>query len=138
MRRGFTLVELLIVIIIIGVIAAIAIPSFASRTLAARESALRSNLKQVRGAIERFRADTGLWPAVLGDLLRSNAPANGLNNGGQPKPIAAGSFRGPYLHVIPGSPIPHGRLEYGVTPPSVGNVAHPPGRASDGTDYSDW
>ena len=44
-NKGFTLVELLIVIIIIAVLAAIAIPKFANSSLRSKESALRSNLK---------------------------------------------------------------------------------------------
>ncbi|MCK4411938.1 MAG: prepilin-type N-terminal cleavage/methylation domain-containing protein [Candidatus Eisenbacteria sp.] len=53
-RSGFTLVELLIVVIILGVLAAIAIPQFTSNTEDARISALDTNLSEMRNAVELY------------------------------------------------------------------------------------
>lgn len=53
-RSGFTLVELLIVVIILGVLAAVAIPQFSSNTEDAKISALDTNLAELRNAVELY------------------------------------------------------------------------------------
>src|SRR5947209_5365619 len=95
--RAFTLVELLIVIIIIAVLAAIAIPKFANSSQRSKESALKSDLKLYRNALELFKNDTGAWPTTLADLAVTAAPANGLDNAGGTKAIVATDWKGPYV-----------------------------------------
>ncbi|MCL6624610.1 MAG: prepilin-type N-terminal cleavage/methylation domain-containing protein, partial [Fimbriimonadales bacterium] len=63
LKKGFTLVELLIVIIIIAILAAIVVPKFADSGLRSKEAALKSNLKLLRNAVELFKADTAACPA---------------------------------------------------------------------------
>lgn len=65
-RRAFTLVELLIVIIIVGILAAVAIPQFGSSTADAKLAALDANLAAVRNAIELyFHQHNGTYPGVV-------------------------------------------------------------------------
>ena len=63
-HRGFTLVELLIVVIILAILAAIVIPQFSGATVDAKEAALDSNLAALRSAIELYRVQhNNTYPA---------------------------------------------------------------------------
>lgn len=137
-KGGFTLVELLIVIIVIAVLAAVSVPKFADRTQRAKEAALRAELKSLRDAVDRFKADTGLWPGELAQLDDTSTPAFALNNGGQRKVIPNETFKGPYLSRVPTSPITGAAYVYDTRSPKVGGVTHPSGRALDGSDYATW
>ena len=65
-HRGFTLVELLIVVIILAILAAIVIPQFSGATVDAKESALDSNLTAMRSAIELYRVQhNNTYPAAV-------------------------------------------------------------------------
>ena len=64
--QGFTLVELLVVIIIIGILAAVAIPQFGDASLDAKRSALNDDLRELRSAIDRYYLEhTGVYPGVV-------------------------------------------------------------------------
>lgn len=66
MQQGFTLVELLIVVIILAILAAIVIPQFSSATTDAQESALDSNLNALRSAIDLYRVQhNGKYPGQV-------------------------------------------------------------------------
>ncbi len=64
-QRGFTLVELLIVVIILAVLAAIVVPQFGSSTAEAKDAALRSTLTEMRNAIELYyHQHTAVYPGA--------------------------------------------------------------------------
>ncbi|MBV6457204.1 MAG: hypothetical protein HONBIEJF_00311 [Fimbriimonadaceae bacterium] len=137
--RGFTLVELLIVIVILAVLAAIAIPRFMDSGLRSKEASLKSNIKLCRNAVELFHNDTGAWPSALSDLTGSSAPAAGKDAAGAAKSITASDYKGPYLQSVPTDPVSGAAFTYSVTSPTVGKVtSSASGNASDGTAYSSW
>lgn len=67
--RGFTIVELVIVLTVIGIILAIAVPGYKRVVLHARETTLRDDLRAMRKMIDQYTADKEKAPATLDDLV---------------------------------------------------------------------
>ena len=61
-RDGFTLVEILIVVVILGILAAIVVPQFASAADSAREGSCATTLNNLASAVEVYRARNNAWP----------------------------------------------------------------------------
>ncbi|MEY3143651.1 MAG: PilD-dependent protein PddA [Planctomycetota bacterium] len=73
-RRGFTLIEILIVVVILGILAAIVVPQFTNASQEATASSIRSQLQTLRGQIELYRVrNGGTLPASFDELM--NPPA---------------------------------------------------------------
>ncbi|MBI5190397.1 MAG: prepilin-type N-terminal cleavage/methylation domain-containing protein [Nitrospirae bacterium] len=68
-NRGFTLIELMIVVAIIGILATIAQPMFKTAVKKSREAALKENLFNLRSVLDQYCADTGNYPDSLSDLV---------------------------------------------------------------------
>lgn len=69
--RGFTLIEILIVMTILGILATIAVPSYQHSVIRAREAALTENLYQMRQAIDAYFADNAAYPDSLDALVQA-------------------------------------------------------------------
>lgn len=67
--RGFTLVELMVVLAIIALLLTIALPRFFSGYERAKEATLKQDLSVMRNAIDKFYGDKGVYPATLQELV---------------------------------------------------------------------
>lgn len=126
-ESGFTLLELMIVMVIIGLLAAIAVPAFVSNVRSAKEAVLREDLHTIRTAIDSYTVDKQKGPQALDDLVQAG-----------------------YLREIPIDPITHRRDTWvpvqdqnvnsvDQTDPGIGDVhSGAQQSASDGTSYSTW
>lgn len=122
--RGFTLIELIVVMAIVALLVGIAAPRYFRSVERARENSLRTSLNVMRDAIDQHLADRGRYPESLAELAASR-----------------------YLRSVPDDPLT-GRADSWVTlppPPDSawsGGVADvrsgAAGRAEDGRLYADW
>jgi general secretion pathway protein G len=71
-RRGFTLVELLVVMAIIATLLTIAVPRYFRSLERSREAVLRQDLATLREQIDKFYGDTGKYPQTLAVLVEKN------------------------------------------------------------------
>jgi general secretion pathway protein G len=67
--KGFTLIELMIVVSIVGILATLAAPSYQSSLIKARETVLRHDLFTLRELLDQHRADQGKYPPSLDGLI---------------------------------------------------------------------
>jgi general secretion pathway protein G len=99
-QSGFTLVELLIVVIILGILAAVVIPQFNTAAAESKEAALASNLATIRQAVELYKVqhnDTFPTSAIV-DELTKQTDVDGT--------VSATGKYGPYIrNAFPADPI---------------------------------
>src|SRR3990172_13422751 len=68
-KKGFTLLELMVVVAIVGILATLAQPMFKNAVLKSKEAALKENLFNVRNVLDQYYADNGSYPGSLNDLV---------------------------------------------------------------------
>lgn len=122
---GFTLLELMIVISIIVILAAIVLPQYQKSVLHAREAVLRDDLYNMRKLIDQYAADKGKLPQSLEDLVGS----------GYLREIPSDPMTGEKdWNVIVGDDPSSTSGEQGVTDVRSSS----PATSTEGTPYSEW
>jgi len=69
-EKGFTLIELMVVVAILGILVTLAEPSYHMATTKAKEAALKKDLYILRDVIDQYHADQGQYPPSLSDLVQ--------------------------------------------------------------------
>jgi general secretion pathway protein G len=131
LARAFTLVEIMLVVAIIGILAALVIPKIAGKSEQARETAAMADIRGgIKSALDQYNVDMGTYPSSLQDLL--SAPHNAHNWHGpyfDPPVIPSDPWGNPYLYQFPGK---HNSTGYDLW------SAGPDGKSGDQDDIGNW
>jgi general secretion pathway protein G len=131
-RHGFTLVELLLVLVILGTLAAIVVPKFAGRTEQARVTAAQAQIKNFEVVLDSFEVDNGYYPKGkngLQDLIQQPKDSPNWRGPYLKQEIPKDPWGNPYIYECPGK---HNDSSYDLM--STG----PDGRAGGDDDITNW
>jgi len=133
-QQGFTLLEIMVVVVIIGILAALIVPRLMDRPDQARVVAARQDIGALMQALKLYRLDTGRYPSAeqgLNALMQPPAATGGLPAAGPYlERLPNDPWGAPYQYRIPGE---HGDIDVY----SLGADGKPGGEAGD-ADVGSW
>lgn len=101
-RMAFTLVEVLIVVIVLGILAAIVVPQFSDASADSKLSALKTNLQIIRGQLQLYKIQHNETYPTLADF--SDQMTKNTKSDGSVGLLTDGYTLGPYLQTVPNNP----------------------------------
>ena len=103
-KKGFTLLELMIVIVILGLLATIIMPKILNRPEQARRTKAVVEIKNIESALALFRTDTGSYPTTSQGLaaLVSNPGIQNYKSDGYLDRVPLDPWGNPYIYISPG------------------------------------
>ena len=132
-ERGFTLVELLVVMVILGLLAALVVPSYLGRERKARSQAAKTQIELLGTALDTFRLDVGRYPTSQEGLQALRTPPGGLPRWDGPylkKEVPLDPWGRDYHYESPGQ---HGEYDLYTYGADGG-----PGGDGDARDIASW
>ena len=134
--RGFTLVEMMVVVVVIGIIASIIIPQFVGTTQDAKVAAAKGTISELENAVERFYVHMDRYPTTEEGLKVLVDPPAGDNakqwRGPYIKQLRNDPWGNPYQYVCPGT---HHSTSYDIWSRGKDGVD---GGEGDGADLGNW
>lgn len=134
-QAGFTLLELIIVVAVIGILATIAMPRLLHTPERAREAVLKTNLRALRTALDEYHADKGRYPATLEALVEDGylreMPVD-------PMTRSDDTWVPVYEELSPEEAADAGGDDEPAGPGILDVRSGAPGADDDGTPYSEW
>lgn len=132
-EQGFTLVELLVVMVILGLLAALVVPSYLGRERKARAQAAKTQIELLGTALDTFRLDVGRYPSTQEGLQALRTPPGSLPRWDGPylkKDVPLDPWGRAYIYESPGQ---HG--EYDLYSHGADGA---PGGEGDARDVASW
>jgi len=108
-QRGFTLIEIMVVVVILGILAGIVVPKLLERPEEARRTKAAVQIRSLEEALGLFKLDNGFYPATEQGLKALvERPSTGripsrFRDGGYIKKVPADPWGQPYLYLSPGT-----------------------------------
>jgi general secretion pathway protein G len=114
---GFTLIELIVVVAIIGLLAGLVVPQFIRQEEKATAKAVKAQIELLGTALDTFRLDVGRYPTSQEGLQALNQKPGGIERWDGPylkKEVPADPWGKPYVYKSPGEHGPYDILSYGA------------------------
>lgn len=111
-QKGFSLIELLVVIIILGLLASLVAPKFFGKVDKARIKTAKTQIELLATALDTYRLDMGVYPKELEALRSSDDPK--WDGPYLPKPVPLDPWGNPYEYKFPGEHGPYDIISYGL------------------------